>query len=51
MSKNFDGLTDTQQIEVTAAPGPAATMTPEEIARQIEKDIPIDADYIEADTQ
>ena len=45
--KNFDGLADTQQIEVTAAPAPAATMTPEEIARQIEQDIPIDADYIE----
>ena len=51
MAKNFDGLQDAQQIEVTAAPGPAASMTPEEIAHQIEKDIPIDAEYKEADTQ
>lgn len=49
MGKNFDHLTDTQQIEVTAAPGPAATMTPEEIAHQIEQDIPIDADFTELD--
>lgn len=49
MGKNYDGLTDTQQIEVTAQPGAAATMTPEEIARQIEQDIPIEADYKEAD--
>lgn len=50
MSKNYDGLTDTQQIEVTAAPGPAASMTPEEIAHQIEQDIPIDAEYTELDS-
>lgn len=49
-SKNFDGMQDTQQIEVTAQPGAAATMTPEEIARQIEQDIPIDGDYKEADS-
>ena len=47
MGKNYDGLTDTQQIEVSAAPAPAATMTPEEVAKQIEQDIPIDAEYIE----
>lgn len=47
MGKNYDGLTDTQQIEVSAAPGPAAQQTPEEIARQIEQDIPLDAEYIE----
>ena len=47
--KNYDGLQDAQQIEVTAQQGPAASMTPEEIARQIEKDIPIDADYQETD--
>ena len=46
-SKNFDGMQDQTQIEVTAQAGPAATMTPEQIARQIEKDIPIDADYRE----
>lgn len=45
--KNFDGMTDAQQIQVTASPAPAAAMTPEEVARQIEQDIPIDADYIE----
>ena len=44
-SKNFDQMSDVQHIEVTAAPGPAASMTPEEIARQIEQDIPIDAEY------
>ena len=48
-SKNFDGMEDQSRIEVTAQQGPAASMTPEEIARQIEKDIPIDADYQEAD--
>ena len=41
--KNYDGLTDQQRIEIshenTLIPG----MTPEQIAKQIEKDIPIDA--------
>ena len=50
MGKNFDGLADTQQIEVTAQPGQQPTLTPEQIARQIEQDIPIDADYKETDT-
>lgn len=45
--KNFDGLQDQTNIEITAAPGPAAQQTPEEIARQIEQDIPLDAEYIE----
>lgn len=49
-AKNYDGMTDTQQIEVTAQPGQAAQLTPEEIARQIEADIPIDADYRETGT-
>ena len=49
MGKNYDGLQDQTQIEVTAQQGPAASMTPEEIARQIEKDIPIDAEYTETD--
>jgi len=49
MGKNYDGLQDQTQIEVTAQTGPAASMTPEQIARQIEKDIPIDADYKESD--
>ena len=51
MGKNYDNLTDTQQIEVTAQAGPAAQLAPEEIARQIEKDIPIDADFREDGTQ
>ena len=49
MGKNYDGLSDTQQIEVTAQPGQQPTLTPEQIARQIEQDIPIDADYKETD--
>ena len=47
MAKNYDGLTDTQQIEVSAAQSQEARLSPEEIARQIEKDIPIDGDYKE----
>lgn len=50
MGKNYDGLQDQTQIEVTAQPGQAASMTPEEIARQIEKDIPIEADYTEKES-
>ena len=49
-SKNFDQMTDVQQIEVTAQPGAQATLSPEEIARQIEQDIPIDGEYREADS-
>ena len=49
MGKNFDGLADTQQIEVTAQPVQQATLSPEEIARQIEQDIPIDTDGREID--
>ena len=45
MGKNYDGLEDQTRVEVTANNGPAASMTPEEIARQIEQDIPIDADF------
>jgi len=49
MSKNFDGLSDVTQIEVSAAQSQEARLSPEEIAKQIEKDIPIDGDYTEAD--
>jgi len=45
--KNYDGLQDQTQIEVTAATGPAASLTPEEVARQIERDIPIEGEYQE----
>ena len=48
-AKNYDGMADVQQIEVTAQPGAQATLSPEEIARQIEQDIPIDGEYREAD--
>ena len=48
-SKNFDGMQDQTHIEVTAAPGPAANLSPDQIARQIEEDIPLDADYTETD--
>lgn len=48
-AKNYDGMTDVQQIEVTAAPGPAANLSPDQIARQIEQDIPLEADYTETD--
>lgn len=47
--KNFDQMEDYTRVEVTAAPGPAANLTPEEIAKQIEQDIPIDADYTSQD--
>ena len=46
--KNFDGLEDVQRMEVAAETMPKAQQTPEEIARQIEADIPIDADYTES---
>lgn len=50
-AKNFDSMEDQTRIEVATDRGPAASMTPEEIARQIEKDIPIDADYNETETE
>lgn len=45
MGKNYDGLQDQTTLNISADPGPAARMTPEEVAKQIEKDIPIDAEY------
>lgn len=47
--KNYDNLSDVQQVHVTADTGPAANLTPDQIAKQIEKDIPLDADYTETD--
>lgn len=47
MGKNFDGLQDQTHIEVTAAPGPAANLSPDQIAKQIEQDIPLEAEYKE----
>ena len=45
MAKNYDGLTDQTQLEITTKPGSEAQFTPEEISKQIEKDITLDADY------
>ena len=40
--KNYDGLRDTQELEVVAKPSHIPDMTPDEIQKQLEKDIPID---------
>lgn len=40
--KNYDGLRDTQELEVVAKPSHIPDMTPDEIQQQLEKDIPID---------
>ena len=45
MGKNYDGLEDQTKLAIQADTGPAATLSPEEVAKQIEQDIPIDADY------
>ena len=42
MAKNFDHLSDVQQVEVTARPATDPQLSPDEIQKQIEKDIPID---------
>ena len=52
--KNYDGLTDTQQLQVNHSNALLPDMTPEQIARRIEKDIPIDAlegEYKEIETE
>lgn len=46
-AKNFDSMEDQTRIEVTANQGQSPNLSPEEVARQIEKDIPIDAEYTE----
>ena len=48
-SKNFDGMQDVAQVEVTRADniGTYSSMTPEQIAKQIEQDIPIDTQFKE----
>lgn len=43
MSKNFDGLEDVTRLEVSADSEQTAKQTPDEIAKQIESDIPIDS--------
>lgn len=47
--KNYDGLEDNTKVEITAQTGPQASLSPDEIARQIEKDIPLDADFRETE--
>ena len=49
-AKNYDQMTDETKVEITTTPDQQPTLTPEQIARQIEQDIPIDADYKETDT-
>ena len=45
--KNYDGLADQTQIQISTDSTQTASLTPEEISKQIEKDIPIDGDYKE----
>lgn len=45
MGKNYDGLQDQTTLQISADRGPEAQRTPAEIAKQIERDIPIDAEY------
>ena len=46
MSKNFDGLRDQAEITVSAADqADQPRLSPAEVAKQIEQDIPIDAEY------
>ena len=40
--KNYDGLEDNTRLEVTARPATDPQLSPDEIQKQIEKDIPID---------
>lgn len=42
--KNYDGLEDNTRLEVTARPATDPQLTPDEIQKQIEKDIPIDVE-------
>jgi hypothetical protein len=42
MGKNFDHLSDVQQVEVTAKQAQEASLSPDEIQKQLEQDIPID---------
>ena len=45
--KNFDGLRDQTEIQLSADTSPAAALSPDEIQARIEKDIPVDTDYKE----
>lgn len=46
-AKNYFGMSDKQEIEVKAAGQLLPTMSPEEIAKQIPQDIPVDVDWKE----
>lgn len=43
--KNYDGLEDKQTMEITPRQTMEPDKTPEEIARQLEQDIPVDVDF------
>lgn len=45
--KNYDGLEDKQTMEIAPRKDLEADRTPDEIAKQIEQDIPIDVDFEE----
>ena len=45
MGKNYDGMEDYTRLEVSQVQETDARLSPEEIAKQIEKDIPVDGDY------
>ncbi|MDO5540601.1 MAG: hypothetical protein Q4F83_11120 [Eubacteriales bacterium] len=45
--KNYDGLEDRQTMEIAPAKDMEPGQTPEEIAAQLEQDIPVDADFEE----
>lgn len=47
--KNYDGLQDQTQLQISADTTPAAALSPDEIQARIEKDIPIDGDYKDID--
>lgn len=47
--KNYDGLEDKQTMEIAPRKDLEADRTPDEIAKQIEQDIPIDVDFEEND--
>lgn len=47
MGKNYDGLQDTTNINVSPATDHTPQLSPAEIQKQIESDIPIDTEYKE----
>ena len=45
--KNYDGLEDYNKLEISASHSNEASLSPDEIQKQIESDIPIDVPYKE----